>query len=220
MCDKLRAAVRTCRYSWNVERAAQSGLGMRSRSEYSIEAVIRRLLLWTAVCSISAGPSFYWAMGEFNVPAMITGVALFIVIMTAMTCSRRFLTFRKRPFVKSTLYVGYGTRVVLSIVFPVGMAADLLPGLISIAIVQWLGVDSHGFAGTLIATMVQGTFLNLIISLLMLMVYAAQLATGTPPPPRTELVCLACKYDLRGSLESETCPECGEEISKRTAMFR
>ena len=143
--------------------------------------VLRRLLLWTVVCCVSAAPSFVWAHEGFSRPAMVFGVALFVAAYTGFTSTEAFERLHRRPFVRRTLYIGYGTRLVLSLAFPIGMGVDLIPGLMSIRVVELVGMEPRSFAGTLAITIVQGGLLNAIIGVFMLVVYSIQRATMKPP---------------------------------------
>lgn len=143
--------------------------------------ILRRLALWTLVCCVSAAPSFAWAHQEFDRPAMVAGVALFILLYTALTSTARFERFRNRPFVRRTLYIGYGTRMAISVLFPIGLGADLMPGMLSVGIVQNLGLHPHGFAGTFATTCVQGTLLNILLSVFMVAVWGIQRLTMKSP---------------------------------------
>lgn len=145
--------------------------------------LFRRLLLWTLICCASAAPSYMFAANEFNRPAMAVGVALFILAYTALTSTAAFERFHNRPFVRTTLYTGYSLRLLLSGCFPLGMGADVLPGMLSVSAVQAIGLNPHGFKGTLLTTIVQGTLLNILLMLFMALVYAAQKLFLTPPPP-------------------------------------
>jgi hypothetical protein len=143
--------------------------------------IARRALLWTVICGVSAIPSFMWAYREFNPWAMVTGIALFIAAYTFSTSTPAFLRFREKPFVRRTLYIGYGTRLIVAIILPVGAAIDLWPGLLSINIVSRLTPfsvvgDFDEFIFTLLTTIVQGTILNAIMSVYMGFVWALQAA--------------------------------------------
>src|SRR5687767_15817356 len=108
--------------------------------------ILRRLILWTIICCASAAPSFAIAYDEHDPAAMVAGVVLFILLYTAATSTSAFERFHRRPFVRRTLYIGYGLRLILSAVFPLGLSskgpgvilmfADLWPGLVSLKIVQ------------------------------------------------------------------------------------
>lgn len=179
--------------------------------------ILKRAALWTVICSISAAPSFLWAWSEYNRLAMLTGVVCFICLLTATTSTQRFLRFRKRPFIRRTLYIGYGTRLFISIVLPLGIWADMIPGMLSIGIIEGLGIPGPSYLGTLLITLIQGTLLNGIVLILMLITYVIQRLLLTMPPPAPEIGCSKCGYDLRGSLTSVTCPECGSNIESDTA---
>lgn len=144
--------------------------------------LVRRLLLWTVVCCVSAAPSFVLASDGFDRPAMVLGVALFVLAYTAVTSTAGFQRFHDRPFVRRTLYIGYGTRLLLSVAFPLGVGADMMPGMLSIGIVRGMGLEPHGFEGTLATTVVQGTLLNLLLAFFMAGVYGVQKAFMAPPP--------------------------------------
>ena len=143
--------------------------------------IVRRFVLWTIVCVVSAAPSFMWASHEFDRDAMIVGVALFILAYTALTITPAFERFYHRPFVRRTLHVGYGVRVGLSILFPLGMGLDMMPGMLSVGIVEGVMGNGRDFAGTLATTVVQGTLLNVILFLFMSIVYAIQRAFMRAP---------------------------------------
>ena len=177
--------------------------------------VLRRFGLWAGVCSISAAPSFIWAANQYDPWAMATGVACFVILLTVATCTERFERFKRRPFVRRTLYIGYGTRIGVSLLFPLGMFLDMFPGLISTAVAEQLGFNDNLFIFTLVATLVQGTILNVLLSIYMLIVYSLCRTWGTWVPITT--TCKTCGYDLRGSTHSSVCPECGSHTSEPAA---
>jgi hypothetical protein len=144
----------------------------------SWDNVVRRLVLWTFLCGVSAIPSFYVGSHEFDTRAMLVGVGVFSVAYTLFTSTTGFRRFAERPSVRRTLYIGYGTRIGISVLYPVGMAADLIPGFLSVGIVGGLGIDPKTFAGTLLATLVQGTLLNIILSVYMAVVFVIVRAVG------------------------------------------
>lgn len=144
------------------------------------------LAIWTLVCLLSAGPSFYWGFGTIargQLAAMLLGVCLFIVAYTlGDQCTQR-QRWRQLRSIALTLRVGYLTRIVISLIFPIGLMIDVLCGLFSVSIVQGLmpflfeagdqeGVyhEQAGFLGTLLVTLVQGVILNLLLFFYMLVV--------------------------------------------------
>jgi hypothetical protein len=163
--------------------------------------LLRRLLLWTFVCGVSAAPSFVMAGGlngrspsggNFDRGAMAFGVALFILLYTAATSTEAFERFHARAFVRRTLYIGYAVRVGLSVAFPIGVGVDLLPGMLSVSMVEKLGLDPRSFGGTFATTLVQGAILNVLVFLFMFVVYGVQRMTMKPPatvaPPGFDVV--------------------------------
>lgn len=123
-----------------------------------------------------------WAVNQYNPDAMIVGVALFIIAYTSISMTPWFERFHALPHIRRTLYSGYGLRMAMSIAFPLGMGADLYPGLISIGIVRNLGIPPESFAGTLAVTIVQGTILNILVFIFMAIVYGIlRLVYGSQP---------------------------------------
>src|SRR4051812_40166526 len=123
--------------------------------------VFRRLALWTAICTVSAAPSFVMAGGldrhqRFNTDAMVFGVAVFIFLYTALTSTAAFERFHNRPFVRRTLYIGYAVRMGMSLAFPIGVGADIMPGIVSVRCVESLELNVRSFTGTFLITLVQG----------------------------------------------------------------
>ena len=181
------------------------------------DAFLRRLGLWTAVCGISAIPSFTLAAkGNCSVLGMLCGIALFVIAYTAVTGTDFARQLRRRDFVRRTLLIGYGTRLTVT-VFPYGWIVDFVPGMLSTIIVEFFVSSVNAFlqtfGGALITTVIQGTFLNIILLMYMWIVYGIQRAFCTPPVP--EGCCLACGYNLTGNV-SGRCPECGKPTSTTT----
>ena len=145
--------------------------------------ILRRFALWTLVCVVSAAPSFAVAYNQFHTGAMVLAVALFIVGYTALTSTAAFERFHRRPFMRRTLYIGYGARMALSIAFPIGVRADLFPGLISVGFVEnVLKLEPQSFAGTFATTCVQGAILNTILVIFMAVVQGLQRLFCESPP--------------------------------------
>ncbi len=167
-----------------------------------------RFVLWTLVCGVSAAPSYIWASTEFNRPAMVCGVAVYILLYTAVSMTATVARLETRPFVRRTLRIGYITRLVISIVFPVGMAVDLFPGLLSYTLVGAFLGERRDFAFTFLTTLVQGVFVNIVLGVYMLIVYGVQRIFL--PKPVTAALCMHCGYDLRAT--RDRCPECGTPV--------
>lgn len=175
---------------------------------------LQRLGKWTLICGVSAIPSFIVAQQSFSRPGMALGVACFIALYTWISGMEAFRRFESAPFVRRTLRIGYGTRLTVSLIYPVGVAVDLLPGLVSVSVVSYLyGSDfvsnKAGFGPTLLITLVQGCTLNALLAFYMAVIYSLQRLFCTPPPGPESTLCSKCGYDLRASLEFGRCPECG-----------
>ncbi len=60
----------------------------------------RSILTWTIVCSLSAAPSFVFAIGEIaknQAVAMVLGIIIFIAIYSTADLVTRYSPFRRNP---------------------------------------------------------------------------------------------------------------------------
>ena len=158
------------------------------------KAIVRRFILWSLVCWVSAAPSFGLVtlgrggggarnseLGGFDPWAMACAITLFSILYTLLTTSAAFDRFHRIRGVRRTLYIGYWTRIAVSIIFPVSFIVDLIPGAISIlAVNSTLGIQS-GFVATFLITCVHGTLMNLIIAIYMGMLYPIVLNLAKDP---------------------------------------
>lgn len=157
------------------------------------KAIVRRFILWSIVCWVSAGPSFGLAMtvggnggkmsgaGGFNPWAMACAITLFGILYTVFTSTDAFDRFQRIRGMRRTLYIGYWTRMGISIIVPVSLFVDMITGLISFgAVSQTLGIQS-GFVATFLITCVHGTLMNLIIAIYMGMLYPIVLNLAKDP---------------------------------------
>lgn len=176
----------------------------------SLNSITRRTLLWLVVCVICAIPSFLWAVDEYDRRAMVLGVVLFAFAMVAVTSTNKFYRFSRRQFIRRTLYIGYGIRVAVSIVVPLGMGIDLFSGLMISSVITSLfgGNQQYLFLQTLIITLLQGTALNIMLSILMVIIWSIQ-KTWMQKKAMLLTSCAKCGYDLIATPAEQPCPECG-----------
>jgi len=166
---------------------------------------------WTGVALVSAGPSFLLGISEYDPIGMFAGIAVWIVLLTLATSTVVFERFERIRGVRRTLRIGYGLRLLASIIFPVGWFMDLYAGVASITIAEAFGVAGRGLGPSLLITVIQGGVLNLVVGLSMLVLYP-MVRPFTREAWDGVHRCRDCGYDLRGS-DGSRCPECGVEVA-------
>ena len=167
--------------------------------------------MWTVICVTCAVPSFCWvnSASPFDMRAILCGILVFILLYAAVTSTAAFERLLALPFVRRTLYIGFGLRLAISVIFPVGMAVDLVPGIASVLIVEELVAEPEAFLGMFLTTVIQGTLVSLILAAFMGIVYLIQVIFVPEPIPEGH--CRTCRYDLTGNV-SGVCPECGTPV--------
>ncbi|MBP7933801.1 MAG: zinc ribbon domain-containing protein [Phycisphaerae bacterium] len=191
----------------------------------SLRSILARAALWTMICGITAIPSFVWARSDFSIPGMVVGVALFVAIYTMVSGTSAVARWRTSRLIDRTFRIGYFTRVVVSAIVPLGMALDLLPGIVSVSLVEEVmnprspGIGGgRGFFVTLLITLVQGTLLHITLGAYMLVVHLIQWWWVGKDYPKGH--CRKCGYDLRASYQFGRCPECGAPCGPETRADR
>ncbi len=150
----------------------------------SLSVCLQRLAIWTTICILSAGPSFAWGMatiGGTQLLAMGTGILIFILVYTLCDILTFNSDWRKDRRIRTTLRIGYVSRMVISVIFPVGGVMDMFCGMIAIRLVMIIlpSVDStaaQDFGPVLAVTLVQGLLLNVVLFAFMSLIHLIQLA--------------------------------------------
>ncbi len=182
--------------------------------------VFRRLVIWLAIATVSSAPSFFLAVisGHNTTSAylaMTIGIFCFALLLAVISASKVFRMRLERPFVRRSVQIGFGLRVLASlVVFPIGFILDMMPGIVTVQIGEFASMVSElppqGFVITLFETLLQGCFLNVEILLIVGAAWLFQSAFMTWRP-RSPQSCSKCGYDLGHSshLSNDICPECG-----------
>ncbi len=154
---------------------------------------MRTAIRWLIVCSISAVPSFFFGLAVTNgqIAAMVLGILIFAIGYTLLDFGTAEWRFRRNPVTRRTMKITYGTRIAISIIFPVGAAIDLCCGVLSVGLTEMItggglrlaerdsGAGTFAsFLATVFTTIVQGLVMNAVMAVYALIVHAIQLAFG------------------------------------------
>lgn len=138
----------------------------------------RTALRWFGICGFSALPSFFIAVQSSPIAALILGIVVFACGYTALDYNTAKMRFRQDRRVVRTLKITYGTRIVITVLFPIAVWLDMLCGIASITISNTLfgggQMVIETFGGALFTTLVQGLMMNLVLALYALLIHAIQ----------------------------------------------
>jgi hypothetical protein len=150
---------------------------------------------WFLICSVSAAPSFVIAVGLLEgrglpqIAGMICGILSFVFGYTRLECQPAVQRLLARDSaLRLATKIGYGTRIGMSILFPIGIYLDLVVGIFAVGMSKWLGTvmalgafepsihgdgdgGDGGFIGFFATTIIQGVLLNGILFGYLLLVY-------------------------------------------------
>lgn len=151
---------------------------------------------WGVVCSVSAAPSFFIAFsfdGDTlpRVAGMLSAILLFVIAYTAGERTRFAQRLLRNRLVEVTAWIGYGTRILITVIFPIGMGLDMLCGVFAISLSSMLtgfafagGPSEENFSASFpalfgwyfLTTCIQGVILNIVLFLYMVFVWLIGLA--------------------------------------------
>jgi hypothetical protein len=171
------------------------------------DGFIERFLLWSAICGVSAAPSFILAAHRFDELGMLLGILVYVVFYTWVsgTPFAHFL-LQDQAWEKS-LRSAFGFRFALSFIvwIPPLIAVELFPGMFAMRITELAFNNPTGPMASFVTTLIQGLFLNLGILIVVCFVFKHN--RKKYPDPLMQGICPKCGYDLRGT--PDRCPECG-----------
>ncbi len=150
-------------------------------------SLARVVVRWLLVCSFAAGPSFVLGinLGENQVPPMVIGILCFVALYVWADWTTWSWPIRQSTLTRRILMFTYITRVVITIVFPIGMVVDMVAGICSMSIVgfafQTTNMDvlvpsdpgQMTFLTALLTTLIQGLLLNLVLALVAIVAFGA-----------------------------------------------
>lgn len=130
---------------------------------------------WAAVCGISAAPSFLIAIGvgPHRAAPMILGVLCFVFAYVCVDAMTYHKPWRAIPKVRGLMIFCYATRIVVTVIYPLGLGIDMLTGMVSYSIVSLVAgpISARGtepietsMGVTFALTIVQGCLLNLLLA--------------------------------------------------------
>jgi len=154
----------------------------------------KSLAKWLLICFVCAAPSFYFGLvlgrsyfiqSAAMVMGILTYVALYVYVESLAWTRRRLMDRSLRLAVK----IGYITRIVVSVLFPVGMFLDIFCGMLSVSATSAIFGVEFGpmrtemadvgapfvFFWFYLTTLVQGTLMNIVLGAYTLIVYAIAL---------------------------------------------
>ena len=128
-----------------------------------------------------------------EIAGMLFGILIFIAGYTFFECSKFGQQLIQIRLVRIVARIGYGIRILISIVFPLGMWIDIPSGALAMSISNIIfntelnGADGNGFGNELLGflwftttTVIQGIILNIILFVFLLILYGIGLLFADP----------------------------------------
>ncbi len=144
-------------------------------AEYVVASFAWTAFRWFFICTLCAVPSFIVGLSITNgrYDAMLTGIVIFSVGYTLLDYGTAQQAWRSRKIIRRTLRTTYGTRIAITILFPIGYVLDLFCGMLSIRLTQAIaGTEFTAgrpamdtFANVLLTTLIQGSIMNIVLGI-------------------------------------------------------
>lgn len=153
---------------------------MQGKDSLPVTSLRRIAVRWFTICGISSVPSFCagFAIASSPTIGMVAGIVVFALCYTALDRATVETTFRRNRMVSRTLKFTYGTRVAITVVFPVGFSLDLYCGIVSTSATRLLfgseEVALESIFGAFVTTLIQGCVLNFVLAIYAVGIFLAQ----------------------------------------------
>lgn len=142
------------------------------------------LLRWSPICVVSAIPSFFFGglVTGWKVPgiiAMVLGIVVSIVVYATIDIQPFWRRWMSVPPIRQAIFAVFFTRMLISIIFPVGGINDMMFGMASTTFVNFLRMSAFNIDGggnmeaipAFVTTLIQGTLLSLEVFVVGLLFY-------------------------------------------------
>jgi hypothetical protein len=141
-------------------------------SPWDLLGVLRRLLLWSILCWAAAAPAIGVAKNVYSGWGMVTAVLLFSMAYTLLSGLAAAQQLAGRAGMRRALRTVFWVRLGMTVVFPVGLAFDLIVGIATVFSLDLIDLKGTSFVPTLV-----GSCLHAIVSSVVLYALCLLLAT-------------------------------------------
>ncbi len=123
---------------------------------YKIDRRVRMFLVWTFICGINSLTGLVFGLDDnYNLPAMIIGIVLFIITLTILSFTKIYSMIKDKKFTFIAMWIWY-------IFSCLALWYHTSVGVFSVVIIKSMGFEKESFIETLLTTILMGLFLNFI----------------------------------------------------------